>query len=98
MDGFIHGNGLTRQDILRRHFEVYKRPLNEALLRQQILPMLITTNLIEQESHPTDRRKILIYPTPFKTEKFEQGLGKESDYNTPNNSDAGGGVNQEFEW
>lgn len=55
-------SGLTRQEIMRKHYQVYKRPIADWILRQDILPMLEATGLITQEQHPFDRRKILIYP------------------------------------
>lgn len=55
--------GLSRQEILDRHFEIYGRMLGSNQLRQQILPMLETAGLIVQEQDITDKRKILIYPS-----------------------------------
>jgi hypothetical protein len=55
--------GLTRQDILGKHFQVYGRPVADWQLRQQILPMLETAGLIVQEKDPKDKRKLLSYPT-----------------------------------
>ena len=55
--------GLTRQDILQKHYQVYGRPMADWQLRQQILPMLETAGLIIQEKDPNDKRKLLIYPT-----------------------------------
>ena len=55
--------GLTRQEITKKHYEMYKRPLPDWLLRQQILPMLESAGLISQEKDPTDNRKYLVYPT-----------------------------------
>jgi hypothetical protein len=55
--------GLSRQDILQRHFEVYGRFLDSWQLRQQIIPMLETAGIIRQEQDPGDKRKMLIYPT-----------------------------------
>ncbi|MEI7890817.1 MAG: toprim domain-containing protein [bacterium] len=55
--------GLSRQEIIKKHYEIYKRPLADWLLRQEMLPMLESCGLISQEPHPTDGRKILIYPT-----------------------------------
>lgn len=54
--------GLSRQEILKTHFDVYGRMLNPIQLRQQILPMLETAGLIFQEPDPGDKRKLLIYP------------------------------------
>lgn len=71
--------GLTRQEIIKKHHEIYKRPLPDWLLRQQILPMLESAGLISQEKDPSDARKLLIYPTLSLTI-------------SENNSEDGGGV------
>ncbi len=55
--------GLTRQDILRKHYEVYGRYLPDWQLRQQIIAMLETAGLLFQEQDPIDKRNKLIYPT-----------------------------------
>lgn len=55
--------GLTRQTIINKYYEVYKRSLDNWLLRQQILPMLQSCGLISQERHPVDKRKFLVYPS-----------------------------------
>lgn len=55
--------GLTRQEIIKKHYEVYRRPLQIWLLRMQILPMLESAGLISQEKDPNDARKYLVYPT-----------------------------------
>jgi hypothetical protein len=54
--------GITRQDILDKHYGVYGRMLDNHQLSRQILPMLETAGLIIQEADPMDRRKILISP------------------------------------
>jgi hypothetical protein len=59
--------GLTRQEILKKHYAVYGRMLDATQLRQQILPMLETAGLITQEADPGDKRKMLVYPTPLTT-------------------------------
>lgn len=58
--------GITRQEVLEKHYLVYGRMLDNAQLRLQILPMLETAGLIRQEQDISDRRKILIYPTLLK--------------------------------
>jgi hypothetical protein len=63
LTGVIKESGLTRQEILQKHFQIYGRHLPDWQLRQQIIPMLETAGLISQEPDPNDRRKILIYPT-----------------------------------
>jgi len=73
--------GLSRQELLQKHFEVYGRMLDTHQLRQQILPMLETAGLIVQETDPNDRRKMLIYPATLSTKSSDQ-----------KNSESGGGV------
>jgi len=55
--------GLSRQDIIQKHYKVYGRFIPDWQLRQQIIPMLETAGLITQERDPNDKRKMLIYPT-----------------------------------
>ncbi len=58
--------GITRQEVLERHFGVYGRMLDCHQLRQQILPMLETAGLIVQEQDQNDKRKILIFPASLR--------------------------------
>jgi len=55
--------GLSRQELLEKHFAVYGRMLDSHQLRQQILPMLETAGLIVQEQDKTDKRKMMIFPS-----------------------------------
>ncbi len=55
--------GLSRQEVLAKHFAVYGRMLDGHQLRQQILPMLETAGLIMQEQDPSDKRKMMIFPS-----------------------------------
>lgn len=66
---FYHSNdsGLTRQQILKKYYEIYGRTLDDAKLRKEILPCLETCGLIIQETDPTDKRKMIIYPTTTAT-------------------------------
>ena len=77
--------GLSRQDIVQKHYEVYGRYIPDWQLRQQIIPMLETAGLIFQEKDPTDKRKILIYPTALLTNSdFDnQGNSEQDDDNFP---------------
>jgi hypothetical protein len=59
--------GLSRQDIIQKHYQVYGRFIPDWQLRQQIIPMLETAGLISQEQDPNDKRKMLIYPTALLT-------------------------------
>jgi hypothetical protein len=63
--GFPNGlkDGVARQDIFKKHFQVYGRMIEDFRLRQQIIPMLETAGLITQEPDKNDKRRILIYPT-----------------------------------
>lgn len=87
--------GLSRQELLQKHFEVYGRMLDTNQLRQQILPMLETAGLIVQEADPSDKRKMLIYPTALSTispaqRNSENGGGVST--SEENNSEMSGGV------
>lgn len=55
--------GLTRQEIIQKHYKVYGRFIPDWQLRQQIIPMLETAGLIIQQPDPDDKRRMLIYPT-----------------------------------
>ncbi len=73
--------GVTRKEILDKHYAVYGRLLDNNQLRQQILPMLETAGLLTQEHDPNDKRRALIFPTIH--------------YQTQNNSGEQCGVNTE---
>jgi len=53
---------LTKKEIMKKHMEVYGKPIADWQLRQEILLMLETAGLIYQEPDPEDKRKMLIYP------------------------------------
>ncbi len=53
---------ITRKEILKRHFEVYKTPLGMQKLRQQILPQLEQVGLIMQERGGDDMREMVVIP------------------------------------
>jgi hypothetical protein len=61
--GVMEVNGIEREEIIKKHFQVYGQPLNPLKLRQQIIPMWESAGLIVQEPDPNDKRKMLIYPT-----------------------------------
>lgn len=69
--------GLFRQDISQKHFQVYGRFIPDWQLRQEIIPMLEAAGLIRQEPDPSDKRKILIYPTTLLTISDFDNQGKE---------------------
>lgn len=54
--------GVSRQEIMNKHYEVNGRMLNALVLRQQILPMLSQAGLISEDIDPVDKRIKLIYP------------------------------------
>lgn len=55
--------GLTKQEIFKKHYKVYGRPITDWQLRKDIMPMLEAAGLVAQESDPNDKRKMLVYPT-----------------------------------
>ncbi|MFC1737748.1 toprim domain-containing protein [Planctomycetota bacterium] len=78
--------GLARQDIVQKHYQVYGRFIADWQLRQQIIPMLDTAGLIHQDPDPTDRRRLLIYPTTPLTISHSANQGN-TDPNDDNNSE-----------
>ncbi|MFA6587579.1 MAG: toprim domain-containing protein [Patescibacteria group bacterium] len=86
--------GVTRQEVLSKHFAVYGRMLDTHQLRQQILPMLETAGLIIQEQDPDDKRKILIFPSSHFQNSDGSKDANDLTANPPgNNSETKGGVN-----
>ena len=65
--------GITRQEILQKHYKVHGKMLDNSLLRMQILPMLETAGLITQEQDPNDKRKILIFPVTTSEKERSEG-------------------------
>ena len=56
--------GITRKDFARKHFATHEIMLPDWKIRQQILPMLETAGLIQQEKDELgDKRSLLIFPT-----------------------------------
>lgn len=70
----IKAQGVTRQEILQKHYKVYGRMVQDWQMRQQIIPMLETAGLIIQEPDPEDKRKILITPTVQLTASTEPDI------------------------
>ena len=66
--------GLSRQEVMKKHFEVYGRFLPDWQLRQWIIPMLETSGLITQEADVLDKRKMLVYPTSEINSELEGGV------------------------
>ncbi len=68
--------GISRQDILNKHVEVYGRILPLWLLKEQIIPPLEASGLIVQEQDEKDKRKTLIYPTTLLSISNDQNNGE----------------------
>lgn len=54
--------GITRKEIMEKHIKIYGRPLSEAKLRQEILPILESAGLITQDNDLSDGRMKLVTP------------------------------------
>lgn len=54
--------GITKKDILKAHHAIYQRPLSDAKLRQDVLPVLETAGLIEIGKDRDDGRLLRITP------------------------------------
>jgi hypothetical protein len=74
----IGAQGITRQELLKKHYEVFGRHIPLWQLRQDIIPMLETAGLITQEPDQNNRRVYLIYPTTSLT------ILKDKQYSEPN--------------
>lgn len=77
--------GVSRKEIIHRHYELENRLPNDDILRRQILPMLEAAGLVTQEKDPNDKRNKLIFPQLIDPEQYsgerggvtkEQELGK----------------------
>lgn len=55
-------NYASRKEILKKHYEIYKRQLSMASLKYQILPQLEQVGLIMQEKSIDDKREMLVIP------------------------------------
>jgi len=55
-------SGLSRQDIIEKHYKIYGRHLSDWQFRQEILPMMKTSGLIKEEKDPLDGRRLLMFP------------------------------------
>ena len=68
--------GINRTEIVKKYNEVHGRILPDWQLRQQYLPMIETSGLINQEQDPNDKRKMIIFPNDktidFKNENYSE--------------------------
>jgi hypothetical protein len=55
--------GVTRDDIIKKYYEVRHKMLSPETLKREIIPQLEIVGLIVQEPDPDDKRRLLIYPT-----------------------------------
>lgn len=62
--------GVSRKEIIHRHYELESRLPNDDILRRQILPMLEAAGLISQEKDPYDKRNKLIFPQLVEPEQY----------------------------
>jgi hypothetical protein len=85
--------GVTRDDIIRKHYEVRHKMLSPETLKREIIPQLEIVGLIVQEPDPDDKRRLLIYPTVstpiisaklaeesngVNSKNYEKNMGKDS--------------------
>jgi hypothetical protein len=54
--------GVTRQEIVNKHYELTGELPNEDNLRKRLYPALIAASLIRQEDNPYNKKELLIYP------------------------------------
>lgn len=63
------GSGLTRKELMDKHYEKTGRIIGTNQWRMYVLPMLETAGLIIQEPDPDDKRLKLVVPTDLKEEE-----------------------------
>lgn len=71
--------GVSRKEIIHRHYELENRLPNDDILRRQILPMLEAAGLITQEKDPYDKRNKLIFPQLIEPEQYSGEHGGVAD-------------------
>lgn len=71
--------GVSRNEILQKHFKVYGRHLSMPVLGQQILPILEACGLITQEANKDNLREKLIYINTNPIEYITEGVGVENE-------------------
>ena len=70
--------GITRNELMKKHYAVHGRALNALVLRQQILPMLVQAGLISEDPDIIDKRNKLIVPQlPVKNSESSGGYSEE---------------------
>lgn len=62
--------GVTRKEIIKRHFELEKSLPNEDVLKRQIVPMLEAAGLITLSKDPYDKRNQTIFPQLIEPEQY----------------------------
>lgn len=71
--------GITRNELMKKHYEVHGRALNALVLRQQIIPMLVQAGLISEDPDIFDKRNKLICPLlPVNNSEPSGGLKKDT--------------------
>jgi hypothetical protein len=73
--------GVTREEIIKKHYEVRHKMLSPETLKREIIPQLEIAGLIAQEPDPDDKRRLLIYPTvstPIISAKLRENEGENS--------------------
>src|SRR3989344_4183697 len=73
---------ITRKEILKKYFQVYKTPLGTQKLRHQILPQLEGVGLIFQEKSVDDMREMVVIPLETESERSEKYSGEEGGVNS----------------
>lgn len=69
--------GVSRQEILQKHYNVYKRMLDSYKFRTEILRVLEISGLITQEQDVNDKRKWLVLPSVEIEEEYSVEEGGE---------------------
>jgi hypothetical protein len=87
------GKGVSREEIMRKYYEVRYKPLSPETLKREILPQLEVVGLIQQEPDPEDKRKMLVVPTvstPIISAKLAENQTQMSNYYERNRGEDSG--------
>lgn len=61
--GILAPTGISRLDVIKKHYQIYGTPLPDWQLRQEIIPAWRSCGLVSEDQDPENKRRLLIRPT-----------------------------------
>ena len=71
-------DGTSREEILKKFYEVRHKSLNPQVLKSDIIPQLEAVGLIREEPDKEDKRRMLVYPTVSNYISSPRNVGNDS--------------------